>query len=328
MHPISRRNLIVSSALAGVVSFTGCTNQKPTNGTEVTIGLSYIPNVQFAPFYVAVEKGLFADLGLNIKLRHHGAQEDLFGALVNGTEQVLCASSDEAAVFSSQGNVTVQTFATMYQHYPVCLITKADSGLKTLTDLAGKRIGLPGRYCSSYYGLLAGLTNAELAESDVQLVEIGYTGVAALIADKVDAIVGFRNNEPLQFAAQNVAVNIIEVVDQNNPTLVGPGLLVKKDSQQKPILEKISKALLQAEEFIVENIDQTLEIAAKYIPDLDQDTAKKNANQVLVETTKLWLVDSKPTMKVDLSQFERMVELMVGAGVIANQIDPKTLVIS
>ena len=40
----------------------------PASGlTEVSVVMGYIPNVQFAPFYVAESKGYFAEAGLKVK---------------------------------------------------------------------------------------------------------------------------------------------------------------------------------------------------------------------------------------------------------------------
>ncbi len=62
----------------------------PAAGTgeveEITIGLTFVPNIQFAPFYVAIEKGYYEDAGLEVTLNHHQAGADQFGALVAGQE--------------------------------------------------------------------------------------------------------------------------------------------------------------------------------------------------------------------------------------------------
>ena len=71
--------------------------------SDVTIGLTYIPNVQFAPVYVADSQGLYNDAGITPTIRHHGSDEGLFTALLAGQEDVVIASGDEAAVAASQG---------------------------------------------------------------------------------------------------------------------------------------------------------------------------------------------------------------------------------
>ena len=50
--------------------------------SDVTIGLTYIPNVQFAPVYVADSQGLYNDAGITPTVRHHGSAEGLVTALL------------------------------------------------------------------------------------------------------------------------------------------------------------------------------------------------------------------------------------------------------
>ena len=72
--------------------------QSGTDGdSEVTIGLTYIPNIQFSPVYVADAQGTYADNGIVPTIRHHGSHEGFFTALLAGEEDVVIASGDEAA---------------------------------------------------------------------------------------------------------------------------------------------------------------------------------------------------------------------------------------
>lgn len=327
---ISRRTLLVSAgalpvALASCSAGQVSPGQTTLGPKALTIGLTYIPNVQFSPFYVALEKGLFRDAGLEVTLRHHGAQEDLFGALLGGTEHVVIASSDEAMVAAAKGS-GLQTFATMYQRYPVSVIVPSVSETTSLAQVAGKRVGLPGRYGSSYYGLLAGLAKAGLTENDITLTEIGYTGVSALITGKVDAIVGFANNEPLQFAAQGFSVNTIEVVDPSAPTLVGPGLITAKGMLEADTLGKVTGAVLAAEKAILANPSEALDLAANHVPDLAEASARANAERVLAATSALWLVDGTPSLAVDREAFARMSDLLASAGITPVKVDPASVI--
>lgn len=321
----TRRALFGGAAALAGLALAGC-QSKASNA--ITLGLTYIPNVQFAPFYVALDKGLFAERGLDIVLRHHGAQEDLFGAVLTGKEQVVVASSDEAMVAAASGQV-LATFATMYQRYPVSIIVPKVAGATSIKALAGRRIGLPGRYGSSYYGLLAGLAGAGMSESDVQLTEIGYTGVAALLGGKVDAIVGFSNNEPLQFAAQGLAVDVLPVVDEASPNLVGPGLLVKPGTLPSDVLGKIAGAVLAAEKAIVADPTVGLDATAKQVPDLASASARANAEAVLAATVRLWLgADGAPSLAVSSAAFERMSALLASSKITATKVDPASVIVA
>src|SRR5687768_10220542 len=88
---------------------------------DVTIGLTFVPNIQFAPFYVAIEEGYYEDAGLSVTLNHHPAGADQFGALVSGQEDMLMSAGDEALQARAQG-VEIVYVAEVYRKYPVALI--------------------------------------------------------------------------------------------------------------------------------------------------------------------------------------------------------------
>ncbi len=120
---------------------------------SVSIGLGYIPDVQFAPFYVAQSKGYYSSAGLNVTF-NHGIVPDLFGSMVSGKNTFVFAGGDEL-MEARDKNVKAIDVATIFQKYPVSLIVPANSSIKTLADLKGHTIGVPGMYGSTYTGLLA-----------------------------------------------------------------------------------------------------------------------------------------------------------------------------
>ena len=193
LHSRSRRNA-VGRVLEGA--------------SDVTIGLTYIPNVQFAPVYVADSQGLYNDAGITPTVRHHGSDEGLFTALLAGQEDVVIASGDEAAVAASQG-MDLVSIGQYYATYPGSVIVPASSSITSLADLAGKNIGIPGEYGSSYYATLAAIKAGGLQTSDVTISSIGYTQQAALAAGQVDAVVGFTNNDAVQMRLGGIDIREI-----------------------------------------------------------------------------------------------------------------------
>ena len=133
------------------------------------IGLSYIPNVQFAPFYVAEAEGLFDEgTGAAATLRHHGAQEGLFTAIAAGQEDFVLAGGDEMLQARESG-IDLVAVASYYHQYPVVVIAKEDGPVAELADLKGKRVGLPGRFGSNWFGLLVALRTAGLTLDDIEI---------------------------------------------------------------------------------------------------------------------------------------------------------------
>lgn len=302
---ISRRALF---AAAGATALSACAPK--ANG--MVLGLTYIPNVQFSPFYLADRDGLFRDAGLEVTLRHHGVQEDLFGALVSGQETVLFASSDEAMVAASQGRDLV-SFATGYQHYPSRILARDATSVR---DLAGKRIGLPGRFGSSYYSVLCALHQSGLSEDDVELVDIGYTQVTALSSNQVDAVVGLINNEAVQLELMGEQFTALEVTDAASPSLVGPGLVTQRDRLTEEQMRALKETMAEAERRIAANPSLAMEATVTHVPTLRDPEQAAVAEKVLEATIKLWHQGDAVSTDVDSAAFTRMADFLEAAGVV------------
>ena len=135
-----RRLLVaaLTTVLALAVTLMGCakTPAGPSGAARATIGLSYIPDIQFAPFYVAQSHGLFA--GVDTTLRHHGASEGLFTALMAGQEDFVLAGGDEAVQARAQG-MDLVAVGQYYRSYPVVIIVPDTSDNVNNTDAAVQR---------------------------------------------------------------------------------------------------------------------------------------------------------------------------------------------
>ena len=79
------------------------------------------------------------------QLRHHGAQEGQFEALLAGTEHLVAAGGDEAAVAASNGSDLV-IVGGYYQRYPACLIVPQDSPI-VCKNKTSRRCGRPVLRC-------------------------------------------------------------------------------------------------------------------------------------------------------------------------------------
>ncbi|MDC4233316.1 ABC transporter substrate-binding protein [Actinomyces sp. B33] len=192
----------------------------------VTIGLTYIPNVQFSPVYVAEDHGLYAAEGLDATIRHHGSDEGLFTALVSGQEDVVIASGDEAMTARDQG-MDLVSIGAYYRTYPGAVIVPADSPIRSLADLEGRSIGIPGEYGSNWYATLAAIQAGGLTAEDVDIVSIGYTQQAAIAQGQVDAVLGFTNNDLVQMRRAGLDVRAIDLAPGDVP-LVGASIITTR----------------------------------------------------------------------------------------------------
>jgi NitT/TauT family transport system substrate-binding protein len=197
---------------------------------NVSIGLGYVPDIQFAPFYVAQSKGYYKAAGLNVTF-HHGVVPDLIGSLVAGRSDFVFAGGDELLEAHDKTHVKAVDVATIFQKYPVSVIVPANSSIHTLADLKGHTVGVPGPYGSTYTGFLALLYSAHLTLQDVHVKYINFTQVPALLNHQADAVVGYSNNEPLQIAKRGMQVRTFAVSDYQ--PLVSNGIITTDANYQK-----------------------------------------------------------------------------------------------
>ncbi len=319
--------LILTLVAILAVALTGCTSPTtPTNSTGMpapTIGLTYIPNVQFSPFYVAETEGAYTKAGVKPVLRHHGTSEGLFTALVSGNEQFVVAGGDEVLQARSQG-MDLLAVAAYYRTYPVELIVPEASAIKSLADLKGKTIGLPGKYGESWFALLVALGSAGLTEADVTVAEIGYTQVAALTTGKVDAIVGFSNNDAVQFALAGTAVRGLPISSGTVPLV--PTTLVTTTSYAKAnpeVVKAVVAATMAGISSVVADQANAMKVSANYVPDLTTAAGAKAAEATLAATVPLWTTaDGSVDPTLDSQQWVAMADFMAQQKLTTSRQDP------
>ena len=239
---------------------------------HVKLPLGYIPNVQFAPLYVAIEKGYFKNAGIDVEFDYSFETDAV--ALVGADELQFAVVSGEQVLLARAQGLPVTYVAAWYQQYPVSVVSKVGQGILKPADLKGKRIGLPGLYGANYIGLEALLFSAGLSEKDVTLDSIGYNQVEALAADQEQAVSVYTTNEPVQLRAQGYDLNEIRVADQVQ--LASNGLITneKTIAENPDLVRRMVKALLQGLADTIANPDEAYSLSKNHIPNLADADAR------------------------------------------------------
>jgi NitT/TauT family transport system substrate-binding protein len=311
-------------ASSGAATATGA----PSPAVEpvpLTVGLGYIPSVQFAPFYLADQAGYYAAAGLDVTLQNK-IDPDLITLVGQGAIDIGTGDGTSVIPAVSQGIPVVYT-ATVYGQFPSVLISKADSGITTPADLKGKRIGTPGKYGTSWIMLLAMLESAGLTTDDVTIVEFpDYGQAAALQQGAIDAATGFANNEPIQLRNAGMDVKVL-TVDSIVP-LPGPGLVTgtKTLDAKHDALAAFTAATLKAMAEITADPQKGLDATFAAVPELASDPALQG--QILDASIAQWknTRTGGPPGSVDTAAWQQSLAFMTKLGLVPNPVTVDQLV--
>jgi len=240
---------------------------------------------------VAQQDGYFERAGLDVTIEHADGG-DLIRLVADGQADFGVADATDVMVARTSG-IPVQYVSTLYQLFPVAVIGPTGSVPTDPAALAGKRIGTPGPYGSSWVALLALLDAGGLTADDVKVREYPqYNQVDGLLNGDVDLITGFRNNEPLRLEAAGMQTDQL-TVDAIAP-LPGPGLIVGDDLQaaDPELVTAFASAIAQAQEAVIADPETGLQAALVEVPTIAEDV--ETARAVLLATVDLWAADVSP----------------------------------
>ena len=282
---------------------------------EVMLPLGYIPNIQFAPLYVAKEKGYFEQAGFDVSFDYR-FETDGVALVGQGTIPFAVASGEQVLLARAQG-VPVKYVVSWYQNFPVGVAAKTESGIETPEDLVGKSVGLPGLYGANYIGLIALLNAAGVDQADLRLDSIGYNQVEALASDQVDAVAIYVTNEPVQLRAMGFEINEIAVADYVQ--LVGNGIITSEKviAEDPEMVERFISAFLQGLADTIADPEEAYQLSFAHIENLG-DLDKDIQMEVLTRSIGLW--QAKPLGKIDPAGWENMLEVLLSMELLTDPI--------
>ncbi|MEO8251229.1 MAG: ABC transporter substrate-binding protein [Chloroflexota bacterium] len=300
-----RRSPILLLVLA--IGLAACAQtQSPSSSVTlrpIKLLLGFQPDVQFAPFYYAQQAGYYAEQGLEVTIEYK-SDADLARLVADGHAAFGVMDATDVMISRTAG-IPIKYVATIYEQFPVALIGPKGTVPTDPALLAGKRIGTPGRYGSSWHALLALLNAGGLTADDVTIREYPqFNQVDGLLNGDVDLITGYRNNEPLRLAARGMEVDLLTV--EGIAPLPGPGVIVGDElrAADPDLVRRFVNATVMAQAPIQANPQLGVDAAVVAVPTIAADRA--TALAVLTATVELWTHSPVPEQPVWQAGYETM----------------------
>lgn len=177
----------------------------------LTMQLDWKFNVQFAGLLMADHLGLYKDSGLEVALKPW-ASGMVVPAEVAGNPSVIGCAEQNLILSAQAEGAPIQAVATMLQASPLALMVLPDSGISTLSDLVGKKVGVhvDGLQVME---LVQGVSG--LAPGEIEVLEIPYENkYDRLRSGELAAIQCYAVDEPIGFkAVSGIEPGIVNLSD-------------------------------------------------------------------------------------------------------------------
>lgn len=235
-----------------------------TAGDRLRLQLRWLHQFQFAGYYMALEKGYYRDAGLDVEILEGGPQAlKPVDAILSGRSDF--AISNSGVVIERMAGKPVVALAAIMQTSPIVWIVRADSGIRTPADLAGKRLMQMPAPESAELLITLRREGIDMGQLNIQPTSFDPQD---LIDGRTDAYDGYISNETYWLAQRGVDYRLINPreygVNFYNDVLVTREQLLRDQPQR---VGAFVQASLKGWQYALEHQEESIQlIHRRYAP--------------------------------------------------------------
>jgi NitT/TauT family transport system substrate-binding protein len=186
--------------------------------TKLTFQLNYPAAGYNAGYELAVEKGFYRDVGLDVTIEPGNGSQITAQLVAAGKADIAFADASPVMKLISQG-AKMKVIATILQGNPAQVTALKKTGLKSVADMKGRSVAMPnGGSQAAMFPLV--LAANGLKESDIKLVNMPPDSmIPSLMQGTVDVILGSVDAFGPQLKSMNVETDNFLFIDSGAPTV-------------------------------------------------------------------------------------------------------------
>lgn len=239
-----------------------------TTKSVYKIKLHWIPQAEFAGFYVAEEDHLFEKAGVQVVIDHSTFDEDFFDALKKGETDIVVSWTVPSLLLFSAGEDVVNIGQISCQS-SLMLIARKKAGISKLSDISGHRVGL--WVSPTLRTPLQVLLNYEKVK-DYKILPV-LDSVDLFLYGGVDVIPGTQYDEYYRLYASGIEPEELVCFSMSAlfPDMVDLGLFCKRETYMKDpdACLKIRDSILKGWHHAFDNRPRALGVVKKVCEDND-----------------------------------------------------------
>jgi NitT/TauT family transport system substrate-binding protein len=249
---------------------------------KVTLNLNWFYVGDHSPYFVATEKGWYKEENLEVNIIPGKGSGDVVKKIDVGSAEFGIVDTGVLIVARAQ-EAKVKVVSMLFDKSPYCMWMWKESGINSVKDLAGKKIGAPpGDAQRTIFPALAAANG--LDPDKVTFVNIGAEAkISALAAKQVDVIFDFYSGAPFYYKAIGQdKVNHMMFADWGVDVYSNAIVVTDKYAQEKGnIIKRFVKASLRGWEFTLKNPEEAINIMAKYRTEIDKPVMLANLKLII-----------------------------------------------
>lgn len=287
----------------------------------INIQLLWKHQFQFAGFYIAREKGYYANLGLNVKIHEWNTDANLVDDVLSGKTQYSVVRQNSLIDISK--NKPIVYLATIYQTSPMVVLADKSSNIKSVKDFKNKKIMLTKNQFNDP-SITSMLSSNDMKISDLVQIEHSYN-VKDLLDKKTDLMISYASNEP--FLLKEIGGEPVVFAPDDfgfrfyNDLIIASKEYVENNQKEA---ENFIAATIKGFEYAFSNIDETIEIIQKHYN--TQNKSKESLKFEANELKKLAFDQYHQIGKIDKANFEKAYDIYKVLGLANGNIDFDSIV--
>ncbi len=275
---------------------------------KLRIMLEWFVNPDHAPIVVALEKGIFEKVGLEVELVPP-VDPSAVPRLVAAKQADIGIHYQPNLYLDHEAGLPIVRFGTLVET-PLNMVTVlADGPIQTLGDLKGKKVGFSVSGFEDAM-LVRMLAAADVSLDEVKLINVNFALTSSLLSGQVDATVGgFRNFELTQIRLEGGKARAFFPEENGVPIYDELIFVTHKDLVNDNRLVRFLEAIEQAAIFLTNHPEEAWELFIKAYPDLDD----RLNNQAFLDTLARF---AKRPSALDRNRYRRFGAFMAESGLI------------
>ena len=283
---------------------------------KVTVQLKWVPQAQFAGYYVAQAKGYYKEAGLDVTIKAGGPDISPVQVIAGNQADVVVNWMPDALAAREAG-VPLVNIAQVFDKSGLMLTCKKASGVTTPKDFKGKTLGV--WYGGNEYPFLSWMGKLGLKpDTDIKVLKQGFN-VDPLLQNQAACISTMIYNEYWQVIDAGVKESdlVTFFYEQQGVASLEDGLYVLESKLKDPAfvarMGKFVKASLKGWNEAVKNPAE----AAKIVVAADKSGSSSEKVQLrqMQNIAKLISNANTKTMgRLDAAAYERTVKVLMAGG--------------